>query len=157
MSRDVSLTARQALNAPETGEAFLILLTLDHVDLAVPIRVTNDALDVTSRGDEFIAFPFELFLPDDDDSRAARAVLRIDNIDRQVVKAVREISGAPTVLIEVVRAADPDTVEASFPDFRLVNVTYDAHVVQGELTVEDFTAEPYPAGVFSPAAFPGLF
>ena len=44
MSRDLSLTAKQAINAPETGEAFIILLTIDHPSLSAPIRVSSDAV-----------------------------------------------------------------------------------------------------------------
>lgn len=157
MSRNLSSATLQALYAAETGEAFLVLLTLDHPDLAQPIRVTSDAVDTVSNGETYIAFPFELRLPEDDDGLSPRARLRIDNIDRQIVEAVRSISGAATVDISIVRAADPDTVEASFPDFRLENVSYDALVVEGVLTLEDFAAEPYPAHVFSPAEFPGVF
>jgi hypothetical protein len=157
MSRNISLSARQALYAQETDEAFLILLTIDHDSLDVPIRVSSDAVDTNSRGNTFTAFPFDLTLPDDDDNRSPRARLVIDNVDRQIVLAVRALESAPTVLMEIVRAADPDTVEARFADFRLTNVTYDARAVEGDLTVEDFTAEPFPAHVFSPSLFPGLF
>ena len=157
MSRAVSSLTRQALFAAETGEAFLVLLTLDHPDLAVPIRVTNDAVTTTSRGDSFVVFPFDLVLPDDQDNRPPRAKLVIDNIDRQIVQAIRSLSSAPTVLIEIIRAAAPDTVEAQFVDFRLTNVSYDVQRVEGDLTIEDFTAEPFPAATFSPSWFPGLF
>ena len=157
MSRAVSSLTRQALFAAETGEAFLVLLTLDHPDLAVPIRVTNDAVTTTSRGDSFVVFPFDLVLPDDQDNRPPRAKLVIDNIDRQIVQAIRSLSSAPTVLIEIIRAAAPDTVEAQFVDFRLTNVSYDVQRVEGDLTIEDFTAEPFPAATFSPGWFPGLF
>lgn len=157
MSRDVSLSLRAAVNAPETDEVFLVLLTVDHAGLAQPIRVTSDAVDTMSRGETFVAFPFELTLPEDGEDRPPRARLRIDNVDRQIVKAVRSIASAPTVLMEIVRAAEPDTVEAVFPDFRLRDVIYDALTVEGELTLESFLAEPYPAATFSPADFPGLF
>ena len=56
-----------------------------------------------------------------------------------------------------VRGADPDTVEAVFPDFCLRDLRYDALTVEGTLTLEAFIAEPYPARIFSPAEFPGLF
>src|SRR5690606_26781497 len=120
-----SVLARQALYAPQTEDAFLVLLTLDHENLSAPVRVSSDAVDTESRGEVFVAFPFSLSLPDDEDGRSPRARLVIDNVDRQVVQAVRALSSAPTLLIEVVRAADPDTVEARFADFRLVNVAYD--------------------------------
>lgn len=157
MSRPVSLAAQAALNAQETGEAFLILLTLSHAQLATPLRVTSDAVETASRGNVFVPFPFELSLPDDDAEKSPEARLAIDNVDRQIVKAVRGLPSAPAVLIEIVRAAEPDTVEARFEDFRLTNVSYDSRVVEGNLTVEDFTAEPYPAFLFSPGLFPGLF
>lgn len=157
MSRSVSSLTRQALYAAETDEVFLILLTLNHPDLSVPIRVTSDSVTTASRGHDFVAFPFDLILPDDQDNRSPRARLVIDNIDRQIVQAVRALTSAPTVLIEIIRAAAPDTVEAQFVDFKLTNVSYDAHRVEGNLTIEDFTAEPFPAASFSPSLFPGLF
>lgn len=157
MSRPVSLAARAALNAQETGDAFLVLLTLSHPQLAEPLRVTSDAVATVSRGHDFIPFPFELSLPDDAHNASPEARLAIDNIDRQVVRAVRQLNSAPYVLIEVVRAAEPDAVEAQFHDFRLTDVSYDSRVVEGNLSVEDFTAEPFPAFLFSPGAFPGLF
>ncbi|MBI3441731.1 MAG: DUF1833 family protein [Proteobacteria bacterium] len=157
MSRTVSSLARQALNAPETADAFLVLLTLSHADLDPPLRVTSDAVTTVSRGNSFAAFPFDLVLPDDQDSRSPRARLVIDNVDRQIVQVVRNLSSAPTILIEIIRAASPDTVEARFVDFKLTSVTYDARRVEGALTVEDFTAEPFPSAIFSPSLFPGLF
>jgi hypothetical protein len=157
VSRSVSLTTRQALYAQETGEAFLVLLTIDHVDLASPVRVSSDSVDTQSRGETFVAFPFRLSLPDDGDDRPPRARLAIDNVDRTIVQSLRQIDSAPRVLIEVVRGADPDAVEAVFPDFELSNARYDALTVQGELTLESFLREPYPAALFTPANFPGLF
>ncbi len=157
MSRMVSSLTRQALYASETAEVFLILLTLNHESLSVPIRVTSDSIETTSRENTFVAFPFELVLPDDQDNASPRAKLVIDNIDRQIVQAIRTMSSAPKVLIEIVRAESPDTVEAQFVDFKLTDVFYDAHHVEGVLTIEDFTAEPFPAATFSPSLFPGLF
>jgi hypothetical protein len=157
LSRTVTATARQAVYDAETSEAFLILLTLTHADLAGPIRVVNNAVDVVSGGDTFLAFPFRIRLPSDTDERPPRATLQIDNVDRQIVTAIRTVTGAIGVLMEVVLASDPDTVEASFPDFTLRQVTYDALVVQGELSLEPVVLEPFPAQRFTPSAFPGLF
>ena len=50
MARDVSLTARQAIYAQETDEAFIVLLTIDHAELSDPIRVANYDVNVVSRG-----------------------------------------------------------------------------------------------------------
>ena len=157
MSRDISTEALQAINAAETADAFIILLTIAHDNLEAPLRVSSDAADTISRGNSFTAFPFELTLPDDEDNKPPRARLIIDNIDRSIVRAVRNLASSPRVTIEIIRAADPDVVEATFQDFRFTNISYDAKVVEGDLTLEDFTAEPYPGASFSPSLFPGLF
>ncbi len=157
MSRSLSSLALQSLYASETGDAFLVLLSLSHPDLPVPVTVTSDAVPTVSNGVTFVPFPFDLALPNDLDAKSYRARLVIDNIDRQIVAAVRSVTSAPDILIRIVRAATPDTVESQFIDFKLTNVIYDAYRIEGELTVEDFTAEPYPAATFSPGLFPGLF
>lgn len=157
MSRNLSTGARQAIFAAESGEAFIILLTFTHESLATPIRVGSDSVDTVSRGQAYIAYPFDLTLPDDDEGRAPRARLVIDNVDRQIVATLRNLATSPVLTLEIVRAAAPDLVEAVFHDFRLRNVRYDSHVIEADLTIEDFTAEPYPAGSFCPSLFPGIF
>jgi len=157
MSRNVAPDTRRALNAPETAEIFTVLLTIAHPDLDTPIRVCDGGADVTSRGDHFIAYPFALALPEDEDGRAPRARLSIDNVERQIVQAVRSLTSSPFVTIEIIRRAAPDVVEARFEDFRFTDISYDSQAVEGDLTVEDFTAEPYPAACFAPSLFPGLF
>ena len=96
-------------------------------------------------------------MPEGEENSPHRARLVIDNVDRQIVQTVRQLTSSPSVTIEIIRAAAPDVVEAVFQDFRFTNISYDSHVVEGDLTVEDFTAEPYPAASFSPSLFPGLF
>ena len=155
--RTLTQTTREAVFASQTGEAFLALVTLDHPELASPVRVSSDSTDTPSRGETFVAFPFRITLPEDSAERPPRARLKIDNVDRTIVKKLRAISSAPTVLIEIVRGDDPDTVEASFPDFKLRDAGYDVLEVEGDLDLEDFISEPYPAFIFSPAHFPALF
>ncbi len=157
MSRSPTLNTRTALNASGTGEVFFILLTLSHPQLPEPIRVTSDAVATVSREQVFSPFPFDLTLPDDAEGAAPAARLSIDNIDRRVVMAVRLLQSAAYVLIEIVRAAAPDVIEAKFEDFRLTDISYDSQVVAGNLTLEDFVSEPFPAAIFSPGLFPGLF
>jgi hypothetical protein len=157
MSRNLTAGTRRALYAPETAEIFTVLLTIAHPDLEEPVRVCDGGTDVTSRGERFVAYPFALALPEDEDGRAPRARLSIDNVERGIVEAVRRLTSSPFVTVEIIRRAAPDVVEARFEDFRFTDISYDSQVVEGDLTVEDFTAEPYPAACFSPGLFPGLF
>ncbi len=146
-----------ALMAQETSEAFIVLIKIDHPNLSVPIRVSSDGVNTSSNGKTFIAFPFELELPISDPDQPPRARITIDNVDRSIVTAIRSISTEATVDIDVVLGSDPDTLEVSFTGFKLVNVDYDALVVAGDLSFEDFFSEPFPSRVFSPADFPGGF
>lgn len=141
----------------DTDEVWLVLVTIDHDDLTQPIRVVNNTEDITSNGDSYVGFPFDINLPDAREDAPPRARLVIDNVSREIAQAVRTISSPPVVTIQVIRAADPDTVEISWSSFKLRNVKWDVGRVSGDLTLEDFTSEPYPAGIFSPASFPGLF
>ena len=134
----------------------LILLKIDHVDLAEAIFVVNDRVNVTSNAQEYIAFPFEIRLPDSLEDAPPRATLLIDNVSREIGQAIRDISTAAIVTISVVLRADPDTIEMDFPVMRLTNIRYDALQVSGDLEFEDLTREPFPARIFSPAEFPGL-
>jgi len=157
MSRNVSDTLKGAVNAEATAEVFIVLLTIDHDDLVTPIRVSSDGVDTTSRGEVFIAFPFDLSLPTDRARDVPRATLAIDNVDRQIVTSLRKISSAPDVTIEIVFASDPETVEVAFTDFQLRDVRYDSLVVTGDMTLDSLAAEPYPSGTFTPAGFAGMF
>lgn len=157
MSRSLSTTARAAIYAQETGEVFLLLLTIDHDDLDSPIRVVDNTEDVTSRGDTYVAFPFDIALPDESPDSISAVRLTIDNVDRQVVDALRSISTPATVTLEVVLASDPDTVEAGPFDLSLRSADYTAEVVTAELVYEDVLNEPFPGGRFIPSDYQALF
>lgn len=153
----ISAAAKKALFAQETGEAFLILLTISHASLAHPIRVVNNHVDVTSNGSVYTGFPFEIDLPDDVPGQPPRVRLRIDNIERQIVDAVRSIVGPFSVQLDVVMGSSPSTIEASFPSLSAVRVEYDALVVEADLAFEDVLNEPFPGDSFIPSQYPGLF
>lgn len=169
MSRNVSDRFREAAFAPETGEVIVVLLTISHGGLSAPIRISSDPtqrLDETtedviygtiSRGNEYIFFPFDINLPTDEAEAAPQATITVDNIRQEITEAIRSISTPPAVTIDIVLAETPDTIEASFPEFDMVNVTYDSLTVTGVLTLDSLATEPYPADRFNPAYFPGLF
>ena len=157
MTRSVSDALKRAAFAAETEEVFIVLLTIAHAEMEEPFRLSSDAVDTVSRGNTYYAFPFGLQLPDDSDEGPPKAKITVDNIDRNIVAAIRSISTWPSVTLEVVLASDPDVVEASFEDFQMREITYNSLVVEGTLSMEALLQEPYPAGTFNPSQFPGLF
>lgn len=152
----ISNQARSAMFSEETSDGLLVLLTITHPNIS-PIRVVNDKVNISSRGNEFIAFPFEIILPTSSPDSPPKSQLTIGNVSREISQIIRTISSAPTVLIEVVRINNFDSLEVSFPAFKLKNIRFDVAQVQGDLVSEDLQIEPYPSLTFSPAHFPGLF
>lgn len=157
MSRATSNALKAAVAGQETGEVFLFLLEIDHDNLVTPIRVCNNMEDITSNGELFVAYPFELALPSDSNDESPKTRLSIDNIDRSLMATIRSITSAPTVRIMAVLASTPDTLEVDLPGFSLVNISADAMAISGDLSIEDFTTEPFPGDRFLPSSTPGLF
>lgn len=164
--RPLSNTAKAAIYAQNTDECFITLVTIDHDNFTAPVRVASDPFEVlpdagvrgvVSRGEEYIFLPFTIELPAQDDTGVARARISVDNISREIVAAVRSATSALSITIEVVLASDVDTPELTVSDFRLDRVTYDALTVSGDISVEYFDLEPFPARRFTPSDFPGLF
>jgi len=156
----VSENFRIAANSQETDKVFLTLLTIDHADLAEPIRATSDTVDTVSRGNTFVAFHFELNLPTSSDGQIPSTKLSISNVDRRIVEAIRKMSPGSdpaSVLIEVVMADDPDTIEMDLDGFSLTNVTYDRKKCEGNVTLENFYQEPWPKDTFNPNTAEGMF
>jgi len=167
MSRSVSLTFREAMNAQETGEVVIVLMTITHPSYPTPLRLSSDPTErlsetplrygTISRGETYLFCPFSTSLPDDVDERAPTARFMLQNVSRDLVEVVRSISSPAKAKIEVVLASSPDAVEIEYPEFDVKNASYNANIMTLELSIDALTDEPYPAGTFSPAGFPGLF
>jgi len=156
--RSLSAATRRAIYAQQTGEALLTLLTLNHPSLPAPIRVVNDGRDLVSRGATFQRCPFEIDMPEETDGVPAPVKFRIANAHREIVLAVRKLSGpAMTATMEVVPASAPDQVEMGPIEFTLRGASYTAEFVEADLVFEDILNEPYPADTFTPSTTPGLF
>jgi len=134
----------------------LVLVTIDHDDLLVPIRVVNNKENISSNGEEYVGYRFDITLPDSKEDATPRARLRIDNVSREIAQAIRTISSPPSVTITVVRQATPDIVEAEFTGMILKHVPYDALTVEGTLEFESLTQEPFPAYSFNPSHYGGI-
>ena len=158
MPRQLSLSAVQSLLAQETEKVWLVCLTIDHADLTSPIRLVNDKQDLTRTAGTFTAFPFQVTLPSEDEQETPRATLTIDNVDRTVIQALRSITSAPDITIEVVLQDSPNTVEAGPFEFQLHSITYDAQAIRGDLGYQsDFLNEGFPKLAFTPNTAQGLF
>ncbi|CAB4122395.1 Domain of unknown function DUF1833 [uncultured Caudovirales phage] len=154
--RTLSSRALASAFAPQSSEVWLLLLTIEHSTLSQPLRFVNNYESVTSQGNVYVAFPFEVELPNQDGDSAGEAKLRIDNIDRSIVNVIRSISSPPSITFQIVLASQPNVVEATFSGLVLRGVSYDALSVSGLLKFEDIMAEPVSIQM-TPQRFPGMF
>lgn len=160
MSRSLSTLFKTMSNASETGEVLLALVTIDSPSIiGGPLRVVQDLQNITSNGNVYTAFPFELRLASDADEGPAKITLTLDNIDRTMAAAIKGIppTSPPNVTVEIVVASQPNVVEISMPNLVLKNVSGDAFRIDGELWMDEEDLLPFPEGSFTPPMFPGLF
>lgn len=157
MPRPLSAAAARAIVARETAEVFLACLTISGPGLDT-LRAVNDTQPLVRTAGTFHPYPFEAVLPEDTDSASPTVQLRVDNIDRQVTRALDEYQAVPQVTLEIVLASSPDTVEMGPFEFALLQVDYDALVITGTLGYEeDFLNQAAPSQSYSPTNSPGLF
>ena len=169
MSRTLSSTALRAMFAEDTGDYPILLVTITHSTLATPIRVSSDPttrLSVTdaeviygtvSNGVSYPFLPFQISLPSDVEDSAPRAKISVDNVSRELTAAVRALDSPPSVTIDLVMASTPNIIETTFPGFDLSDIDGDVMTISGTLSIDLLVLEPFPAGVFTPGQFPGLF
>lgn len=158
MSRTVSESAVRAMFAQQTDEVFLCRLEISHPDWVQPFRFINDRVNHTDAGlDEWIGFPFTLRLPDDRDDEMPLAQISIDNVDRQIVAAVRGITTPATMKLWVVLASDIDDVIAGPYTFSFNSASWNAMTVSGSLEIEPILNMRWPQHDFTAITTPGLF
>ncbi|MEP3073678.1 MAG: DUF1833 family protein [Maricaulis sp.] len=156
--------------AQETDEVYLALVSIYHPDLAdlgesFPeldvsggrLRFVNNTVDIESRGNTFTAYGFDLVLPGQGEGDAGLASITIDNVDQRIALVLRSLTTALDVSVEIVLAADPDTVEMTLPDMRMVSASGDRLQISGDLAVDDDSNEQLVSFSFLPAHAPALF
>ncbi len=157
MPRSVPAAFLRAFLRQTTDDGVLVLLTITHSLLGVPIRAVLNTEDVVSNGDTYQRCLFDITLPDENPNQAPRARLRIDNIDRSLVAVLRAAANeSPEIQITVVTMSDPDTPVLVTPPLKWRSVKYNPQFVEGDLSGPAFINRRYPKDVYSPQVAPGI-
>lgn len=163
-----SVAFNQEAFAQETNVAVVSLLTMSVSGENDPIRICDvpvvkfpdlgeEVWGIESNGNRFIYMPVEINFPRDDKTGTVSCVLRIQNIDRNIVRYARQTHSPIGVRIQAVLSNAPNVIEADYDNFQLTNVNYDGFQIEGDLSMDYFGNEPFPSGRFTPSGFPGLF
>lgn len=156
--RSVSANALRAMLAQETGEVFLVCVTISHSSFGAPYLLVNDQQGLVRTAGTFQPFAFSLNFPAEQEDQLPSVQMVLDNVDPAILTAIRTIGAErPAVKVEAVLASQPNTVEASF-SFAIISINYDANTITGTLGFEeDILNTVFPAGTYTPSNSPGLF
>ncbi|MEJ7807148.1 MAG: DUF1833 family protein [Telluria sp.] len=155
--RQLSGPAIRAVLSRETESVFVPLLKISHPDIQT-ILICGDTAQVVRSDGTYLPFPFEFVLPPDADGELPRAGLRIDNVTKEIVKAIRTLTGRPKVTFLLVLADSPEVVEYGPAEFLLGSAEWDALQIMGTLAYqEDLFLQQIPGQTYTPASSPGLF
>lgn len=164
----ISLNFRTQLQLQQSDEVAIALLELKHPDTVEIIRISGDntvMLDSTpeiiwgtiSRGKTFYFRPMSLRLPSDVADRPPRMQLMVENVTGDMVAFCASMIQRGTVDFDIVAASAPDTVQIPFPVLDIRGYTRNSNVITFDIGMDAAEDEPIPAGIFSPAGFPGMF
>ncbi|MDZ4382798.1 MAG: DUF1833 family protein [Parvibaculum sp.] len=169
MPRALSAPFRYSLERQETGEALIVFLTITHPALSEAIRVVSDGVDYVWNGLTYTGFPFEISLISDGD-RPPSAQLSVQNVDRRIGEAVRDLASPPRLRIDVLAASDFDEsatprvsattgepeAEYTAASLFLANVRGDAFL-EAEITGWNYLQEVWPGIRATQNRLPGLY
>lgn len=149
---------RRNLLATSADEPFLILLEIQHAELDEPVRVVNDTQAITAGGNDYVACPFEITLPDDVDQQVPKAQLRVDNIGRELTQWLeysRGGKGATCRIIQCLRS-DPDVLEYDMT-LDMTGISVDNLTVTADLGFQNTLLLPAVAVRYDPKTTPGAY
>lgn len=147
----------KALIDQNTDQVFLWLLTITHEATGETHRLVSNIDDIVSRGETYLAFPFEFVLPSDDGETLPEIPIVIHYVSDELVALLRKHADGVVVLAEIILASAPDQPEYTIEDLVIKTVTYDAGQVTLTAKVEDLMSQRFPADDFLPRSFPGMF
>ena len=136
-------------------EQMLCLLTITG-DMPEPIRLVSDVIPVTSRGHEYLAFPFAWAKPSRGETMSPGR-LTVQNIDKRIGEIVLAARGVLTCALENIIRSEPDTVIAWARHLKLRNAVVTGTDAQFTLSPRTYETSAWPGIRATPAITPGLW
>ncbi len=152
-----SQKAFEAASDRRSKEVFVTLLTISSPDISDTLRFALNDEDIVAGGQTYQASGFQYRPPAQGDRIASAGTLRIDNVDISQSQAVLQMTDKPDVTITEVLASEPDTPVKTFPPFKLFNVSWDVHWMEGQIGVPDDQDARSVSYEYSPKEAPALY
>lgn len=156
MSNDISAQLLAELYKQESGDPLLMLVTLSDPSFDTIYLVSN-TVNITSRGQEYTAFPMQIRLPADDGETNREVNIEFDNVSLELIDELRSITSPIDVAIEIVLASNPDEVQLSYEELKIRNINYNKQRISAKLYMDSFLSVELTSEEYTPTNFPGLF
>jgi hypothetical protein len=154
--RALPAATKQLLEKVESDHEIVVLIELRHPQIGEPIRLANSLVAITSKGEEYIAFPFTLDFPDIPGS-SSKGRITVQNVDRRIGLFLQSLRSPPMIEIMVVASNDWDTWLLHVRKLWLRNIRGDAITVSADIDTWDFSTEPWPSKRVTQSRFPAVF
>lgn len=172
--RYISLAARRAAEAGTSAEIELLLVQIEHPELAAPLRFSTDPTErlnsdpltygtrSTWLGANPVTEPFEFVmataaLPSDEEDVPAAASIVIWDLSGAVGAALRSFRyPRATVHLALALASSPSVIEEEHLGLQLVERDISAGEVRLEIARKRIEEERYPTFSFSKGIAPGV-
>lgn len=156
MSNQLSSQLLAELYGQQSGDPFLMLVTLSHANFS-PILLVNNSENIVSRGDTYLAFPMLVRLPSDDGESLREVSIEFDNVSLELIDEIRTSTTPLDAKIEMVLASRPDVVEVAIEELKLTSVSYDQNRIRARLVLDTFLNVEMTSEKYVPSIFSGLF
>lgn len=105
------------VNRLDSLESLKVLIEITHPLLSEPVRVINDNCDLISKGNTFIAYPFDFKRAPDIENELPKGRITFSNVGRSFIKWLEESYGASDADLRILfaRRSTPDVYENEFP------------------------------------------
>lgn len=158
----LSLTALTELQKQESGEVFLILVTVYAEALAEPLRFahnpgTNVVSAVSGGSETYAGIWMDVVLMGSESGEPPKASVRFDATDQAVLAAIDGLNEQPTIDIDVVLESEPDTAIASQHGLLFSGFSTDGQWLSAELEGPAYFDEVVPGLAMTRDVTPGLF
>jgi hypothetical protein len=125
---------------------------------AAPLLIADDTRDFVSNGKTYIGLSFGVKLPNDTAKEMPRAMLRMDNVGRDMTAVLEGLPPAAVLkaTLKVVHRSTPDVVDYQF-SAPMSGVHTDTGSVSSAMGLNDLMRKPAVALRYDPVTAPGLF
>lgn len=157
MANTLSPEVIAQLFAQNSNDPFLTLVTLEHSSFSSPIRLVNNTVNITSRGETYQAFPMRIRFPADDGETIRDFQIEFDNVSLMLIEEIRTVTDSIDVTIEMVLASIPDVVQISQTDLKIASLQYNKQRISAKVILDNFLNTEMTSERYGPTNFPGLF